>query len=245
MPKNRSDFLKQPKETINSIIKPLFGHQVQTNFPDLKVKFLLDWARKALPKCKLAKQNHKLTVITTPPPDFWPKVRPSGLSTSTSMFLAAPAVLAVISRPLLTEAKLLLLSAANTELEKPLLASWRESPWKVVFWGNKQRVTAYTTNPKGFMQMGFRWGGLEFIPGIVKVWVALEVGSKRVWWSGSWWMQQSKKMKFLQPQLMPFWNGHQFWTQGEEEEEGGCVSYWLAVGGFFFVWTGVINQITF
>jgi hypothetical protein len=30
-----------------------------------------------------------LTVITTPPPGFWPKVSPRGLSTSTSMFLAA------------------------------------------------------------------------------------------------------------------------------------------------------------
>ncbi|CAA7410997.1 unnamed protein product [Spirodela intermedia] len=39
--------------------------------------------------------------MTTPPPAFCPNVRPSGLSTSTSMFLDAPAVLALISSPLL------------------------------------------------------------------------------------------------------------------------------------------------
>jgi hypothetical protein len=38
----------------------------------------------------------ELTVMVTTPPGFWPKVRPSGLSTSASMVFEAPAVLAVI-----------------------------------------------------------------------------------------------------------------------------------------------------
>nr|AFK36038.1 unknown [Lotus japonicus] len=39
--------------------------------------------------------------MTTPPVGFWPKVRPSGLSTSASIVFEAPAVLAVISSLLL------------------------------------------------------------------------------------------------------------------------------------------------
>lgn len=47
--------------------------------------------------CLQRKRNMKeLTVMTTPPPCFCPKVRPRGLSTSTSIVLAA-AVLAWIS----------------------------------------------------------------------------------------------------------------------------------------------------
>ncbi|OAY70831.1 hypothetical protein ACMD2_09162, partial [Ananas comosus] len=58
-----------------------------------------------------------LTVMTTPPPGFWPKVRPRGLSTSTSMLFDAPAVLALISSPPL----LLVPTAAAEPLQLPLL----------------------------------------------------------------------------------------------------------------------------
>lgn len=65
----------------------------------------------------------KLTVMRTPPPFFGPKVRPNGLSTSTSMFFEAPAVLAVITSPPLFTELLLFLTERSKELETPLLAS--------------------------------------------------------------------------------------------------------------------------
>lgn len=59
----------------------------------------------------------------TPPPCFWPKVKPKGLSTSTSMFFAE-AVRAAISSParFLTLLILLILSATK-ELNTTLFAS--------------------------------------------------------------------------------------------------------------------------
>ena len=70
----------------------------------------------------MMKQDKILTVMTTPPPGFWPKVRPSGLSTSTSIVFEAPAVLAVISSLLLAMEEPFLFSPKK-ESETPLLAS--------------------------------------------------------------------------------------------------------------------------
>ena len=77
--------------------------------------------------------------MTTPPPDFWPKVRPSGLSTSTSICFEAPAVLAVMLSPLLSMVELPLLPSPTNECEAALLASWSERPWKEVFWTNNSQ----------------------------------------------------------------------------------------------------------
>lgn len=76
--------------------------------------------------------------MTTPPPDFWPKVRPSGLSTSASIVFEAPAVLAVIASPLSAMAEPFLFSTRN-ESETALLASRSENPWKDVFWRKKEQ----------------------------------------------------------------------------------------------------------
>lgn len=65
-----------------------------------------------------------LTVMTTPPPGFWPKAKPSGFSTSTSMFLAA------------------VLAFTCSSLRRPLPLRWpaahllsttSDTPWKAVF----------------------------------------------------------------------------------------------------------------
>lgn len=94
------------------------------------------------------KQN--LTVITTPPPDFWPKVRPNGLSTSASMVLDAPAVLALISSPLLLR-PVLCPPLFVWGMENTPLASESESPWKLVFYteneeGNKRKKRLISNN---------------------------------------------------------------------------------------------------
>lgn len=64
-----------------------------------------------------------LTVMTTPPPLFWPKVRPSGLSTSASIVFEAPAVFAVISSLLLAMEEEPFLFSLKKDAETPLLAS--------------------------------------------------------------------------------------------------------------------------
>lgn len=87
----------------------------------------------------ITESNKLQTVMSTPPPCFGPKVSPNGLSTSTSIFFAAAAFLAVISRPLLPPllVAFLLLSAPKNVFETPLFASCNDSPWKLVLWRSK------------------------------------------------------------------------------------------------------------
>jgi hypothetical protein len=61
--------------------------------------------------------------MTTTPLLFWPKVRPSGLSTSASTVFEAPAVFAVISSLLLAMEKEPFLLSLKKDPETPLLAS--------------------------------------------------------------------------------------------------------------------------
>jgi hypothetical protein len=84
-----------------------------------------------------------LTVITTPPPFFWPKVRPSGLSTSASIVFEAPAVLAVISSLFLAMEEEPLLLSTRKDPETPLLASWSERPSKDVFCRYNSKIKKY------------------------------------------------------------------------------------------------------
>lgn len=65
-----------------------------------------------------------LTVMTTPPPGFWPKAKPSGFSTSTSMFLAAVLAFTCSS---LRRPPPLRWPAAH------LLSTTSDTPWKAVF----------------------------------------------------------------------------------------------------------------
>lgn len=94
--------------------------------------------------------------MTTPPAGFWPKVRPKGLSTSTSIVLEAPAVLADrIWSPLRGLPEKSPFSATNQwDTKTPFLASWTETPWKALFWTHKKRNHA--TKRKRF-----RFGSVE------------------------------------------------------------------------------------
>ncbi|RWW80219.1 hypothetical protein BHE74_00011451 [Ensete ventricosum] len=74
--------------------------------------------------------------MTTPPPGFWPKVSPKGLSTSTSMFLDAPAVLALTTSPRLPATAPLLFIPAEEQL---CLCSNNDEPWKADFCTDRKK----------------------------------------------------------------------------------------------------------